>query len=432
MKEVRDYMIILREDALNIFNTAVESVLPEAAVRRALGKWLDVNELQMKNGKLIVIALGKAAWRMASASHEIVGKYITAGMVVTKDHHSQGPIPSFEIMEASHPVPDQRSVTAGERAMELVKNLTGKDHVIMLISGGGSALFEKPMEGVTLDEIMGITQQLIQRGASIDEINTIRKRLSAVKGGKFARLCQPAKMFSVILSDVLGDRLDVIASGPGVPDHSTSVEAKEIAKDYDLTLSDMVENALELETPKSIPQHETMITGNVSLMCHRAAEEASKRGYTPLVLTTTLDCEARDAGKMLAAMAREVQEDSGKENKLTPPCAVIFGGETIVHVTGEGKGGRNQELSLSAAFGIEGLENVVILSAGSDGTDGPTDAAGGLVDGQSLKRMREQGIKPEKSLAGNDAYHALKGSEDLVMTGPTGTNVNDLMMVLCR
>ncbi len=422
----------LREDALDIFNVAVQAVLPETAVRGALEKWLDGNEFGLENGKLVVIALGKAAWRMASASHEILGKYITTGLVVTKDNHSQGPIPSFEIMEASHPVPDRRSVIAGEKAVELVKNLTEKDHVIMLISGGGSALFEKTMEGVTLDEIMLVTEQLIQRGASIDEINTIRKRLSAVKGGKFAQLCQPAKMFSIILSDVLGDRLDVIASGPGVPDHSTSVEAKEIAKNYDLTLSEMVEKALELETPKSIPHHETMIAGNVSLMCHSAAEEAWKRGYKPLVLTTILDCEAREAGKMLAAMAREMQQDRGKENKLTPPCAVVFGGETIVHVTGEGKGGRNQELALSAAFGIEGLESVVILSAGSDGTDGPTDAAGGLVDGQSLRRMRDQGILPEKSLTDNDSYHALKASGDLVMTGPTGTNVNDLMMVLCR
>lgn len=420
----------LRQDALEIFNNAVQSVLPEAAVRSALGKWLESHEFGLKNEKLVVIAIGKAAWRMASASHEIIGKFITDGLVVTKDNHSQGPIPSFEIMEAGHPVPDQRSVAAGERAMELVKNLTEKDHVIMLISGGGSALFEKPMKGVSLDEITVITQQLIHRGASIDEINTIRKRLSAVKGGKFARLCQPAKLFSVILSDVLGDRLDVIASGPGVPDHSTSAEAKKIATTYSLSLSEMAKKALKLQAPKNMIEHDTIIAGNVSLLCHRAAEEASKRGYTPLILTTTLDCEARDAGKMMAAMAREVQNSSDREYSLAHPYAVIFGGETIVHVTGKGKGGRNQELALSAAFGIEGLENVVILSAGSDGTDGPTDAAGGLVDGQSLKRMREQGILPEKSLRDNDAYHALRVSGDLVMTGPTGTNVNDLMMIL--
>ncbi len=422
----------LRQDALDIFNAAIQSVLPEAAVRSALGKWLEGNDSGLKNGKLVVIALGKAAWRMASASHEIIGQYITDGLVVTKDNHSQGPIPSFEIMEAGHPVPDQRSVAAGERAMELVKNLTEKDQVIMLISGGGSALFEKPMEGVTLDEIMLITRQLIQRGASIDEINTIRKRLSAVKGGKFAQLCQSAKMFSIVLSDVLGDRLDVIASGPGVPDRSTTAEAREIAKTYELDLSEMAEKALELEATKNMMEHDILIAGNVSLLCCRAAEEASKRGYTPLILTTTLDCEAREAGKMLAAMARDVQNPRGKEYSMAPPYAVIFGGETIVHVTGKGKGGRNQELALSAAFGIDGLENVVILSAGSDGTDGPTDAAGGLVDGQSLERMREQGILPKKSLHDNDAYHALRGSGDLVMTGPTGTNVNDLMMVLCR
>ena len=425
-------MKTLHENALDIFNAAVQSVLPEPAVEKALTEWLNTWEQVLQKGNTIVISMGKAAWRMAAAAHQVMGRHITAGLVITKEGHSQGPIPSFEIMEAGHPVPDHRSVAAGERAMELVKNLTDKDHVIMLISGGGSALFEKPMKGVTLEEIMGITGQLLKAGASIDEINTIRKRLSAVKGGKFASLCQPATMFSIVLSDVLGDRLDVIASGPGVPDRSTSREAKEIAIKYKLPMSQMVKRALEEETPKTVSHHETVIAGNVSLLCQQAAQEAKRRGYTPLVLTTTLDCEARDAGKMLAAMAREICSPEESGCGLSSPCAVICGGETIVHVTGNGKGGRNQELALSAAFGIEKLENIVILSAGSDGTDGPTDAAGGLVDGQSLHRMRQRGIQPGKSLADNDSYHALKDSGDLVITGPTGTNVNDLMMILCR
>lgn len=415
-------MSTVKEDALMIIKESINAVLPEAAVIKALEK-RDFGD------NVIVIAIGKAAWNMANATKMTLGSKISKGLVITKYEHSKGPIESFEIIEAGHPIPDENSVLGATKALELVANLTQNDKVIFLISGGGSALFEKPMEGVTLEEIMDITNQLLSCGADIVEINTIRKHLSAVKGGRFALRCKEASIYSVILSDVIGDRLDSIASGPTYPDQSTSEEAAKIIEKYRLQVSEEIIDVLKLETPKQINNCDTIITGSVSALCGAAYDTAQKLGYQPIFLSSTLECEAKEAGKFLAAIAREIK--SG-HSSFKPPCALIIGGETVVRIYGNGKGGRNQELALSAALGIEGLEEVALFSVGSDGTDGPTDAAGGLVDGETTKRIRTSKIEPEVYLDNNDSFNALKASGDLIITGSTGTNVNDLIVLLCR
>lgn len=262
------------------------------------------------------------------------------------------------------------------------------------------------------------------------EINTVRKHLSAVKGGKFAYKCGKAKIYAIVLSDVIGDRLDTIASGPAYPDSSTSQEALNIINRYKINISEDLKKVLQIETPKTVDNCETVITGSVTALCNAAASSAKQLGYNPIILTSTLDCEAKDAGKFFAAMAREIK--NGENSFIKPPCAVIAGGETVVRLVGKGKGGRNQELCLAAAMGIKGLEDLVIFSIGSDGTDGPTDAAGGLVDGLTVDRIKATGTLPETFLDNNDSYNALKDSGDLIITGSTGTNVNDVVVLLCK
>lgn len=415
----------IREDAITIIKESIKAVLPEEAVIRALKD-------KIFQGDIVVVAIGKAAWNMANATKNTLGDQISKGLVITKYEHSRGPIEDFEIIEAGHPIPDDNSVEGAGRALELVKNLTENDQVIFLISGGGSALFEVPMEGVTLADIKDLTNQLLACGADIVEINTIRKHLSAVKGGKFASQCGKATIYTIVLSDVIGDRLDSIASGPAYPDSSTSEEALNIIDRYKLQVSKEIREVLSIETPKKVDNCESIIIGSVSVLCESAAASAERLGYKPIILTSTLDCEAKDAGKFMAAIAREINKHNSSDTAIKPPCAVIAGGETIVHLSGNGKGGRNQELALSAAMGIEGLENIVIFSVGSDGTDGPTDAAGGIVDGETTKRMRAANISPEAHIDNNDSYHALKASGDLLITGSTGTNVNDIAVILCK
>ncbi|SMP43640.1 glycerate kinase type-2 family protein [Anoxynatronum buryatiense] len=418
----------MKQDAHAIITASIQAVLPEAAVKKAL-------KSHPLTGSPMVIALGKAAWSMAHAAQEILGDRLTRGLVITKYGHSRGPLTGFQIIEAGHPVPDENAVRGAAAALEMVSELTAEDQVLLLISGGGSSLFEMPAAGVTLNDIQMITGQLLASGASIGEINTIRKRLSAVKGGRFAAACGAAPILAIVLSDVLGDRLDVIASGPAHPDSSTTQEALAIIHRYDLQINESVHQALAMKTPAITTRCETIIAGNVTGLCAAAAEACLQRGYEPQILTTTLDCEAREAGRVMAAMARELaerQSDQAGGHRPKPPCAIIMGGETVVHLMGNGQGGRNQELALAAALGMEGLANAVLFSVGSDGTDGPTDAAGGMVDGESACRMRAAGIDPENALQCNDAYHALKSSDDLVITGPTGTNVNDVAVLLVK
>ena len=399
---------------MDIINDSIESVKPDEAVRRALKAFAP------KGGRVLLVAAGKAAWQMAHAAVEALGR-VDGGVVVTKYDHVKGEIPGVKCYEAGHPVPDENSFAATERALELVHGLTEKDTVLFLLSGGGSALFEKPL--IPGAELQGITNQLLASGADIVEMNTIRKRLSAVKGGRFAQACAPAKVFSIVLSDILGDPLDMIASGPAVPDSSTCAQALAIAEKYHLNLSEQAKALLAQETPKVLDNVTTQITGSVRELCAAAAAACRERAYEPILLTDRLCCEAQEAGSFLGSIVRT---HAGRGKKL----AYIAGGETVVHLTGNGLGGRNQELALAAAPALAGLEHCCVFSVGSDGTDGPTDAAGGYVDGQTDAALRTAGWDVFAALQNNDAYHAMQAIGGLIITGPTGTNVNDVSVAL--
>ena len=402
------------QDANQIIKASIQAVLPDAAVERALSH----HEI---SAPVTLISLGKAGWRMADAAYRVLGeKNVKQGIVVTKYDHCEGPIGCVELYESGHPVPDENGVKATARVLEMVRSLTAQDEVILLISGGGSALFEYPAEGVTLEDIADMTKQLLACGADITEINCIRKRLSGVKGGKLALEIAPAKTFSIILSDVLGDPLDAIASGPAYPDQTTCEDAKAIIEKYGLKLNDKMLAAMEIETPKELPGVETFVAGNVQQLCAAAAREAEKLGYAARIMDEGLCCEARQAGAMMAKHARETEG----------PCALIWGGETVVYLKGKGRGGRNQEAALGAAQGIAGMENVCVFALGSDGTDGPTDAAGGMVTGEFYEKATAARVHAH--LENNDAYPLLQDMDALIMTGPTGTNVNDLYMLLKR
>ena len=419
----------LRQDAMEIVREAIRRVLPENAVKEALAAEGFSARVRRGKGKIVVAAIGKAAWRMARAAADVLGPRLSGGAVVTKYGHAMGPIDGLEIFEAGHPLPDDNTLAGTEALLEKVRGLGPDDTVLFLVSGGGSALFERPVDGVTLDDLVAVTNRLLACGADIVEINRVRKRLSSVKGGRFAQLAAPAHVYAVALSDVPGGRLDAIASGPAWPDASTAEETLATLKKYGLSFRPGLMELFGQETPKALDNVTAVVTGSVSTLCAAAESAAAARGYAPLVLTTTLDCEAREAGALLASLAREVRS-SGRP--APAPCALILGGETVVRLTGRGKGGRNQELALSAARGIAGLDGTVVLSVGSDGTDGPTDAAGGIVDGGTAERLKARGFDIERVLADNDSYTALAAADSLVVTGPTGTNVNDLALVLCR
>ena len=402
----------LRRDAETVVRHAIAAVLPDRAVERALAG-------MAFPGRVYVVAAGKAAWQMSRAAVDCLKTPVT-GVCVTKYGHVMGPIDGIECIEAGHPVPDENSFRGTERVLELTRDLTETDTVLFLLSGGGSALFEKPL--IPGEELQDISNQLLASGADIVRINTIRKRLSAVKGGKFARWCAPARIEAVVLSDILGDPLDMIASGPAAADSSTCAEALAIAKEYGLNLSEQAMDCLKTETPKSLTNVHTQVIGSVRQLCAAAGEKCRELGYETVFLTDLLSCEAREAGAFLAAIARS---HAGSGKKL----AFLAGGETVVHLTGKGLGGRNQEIALGAAQGLDGLKACVI-SVGSDGTDGPTDAAGGYADGDTLTELAQKGLAPAAVLRENDAYHALKAVGNLIITGPTGTNVNDVTVVL--
>ena len=402
----------ITEDANEIIQNAIAAVLPDAAVERALRE-------HAVERPVTLIAIGKAAWRMADAAWRTLGaEKVRQGAVISKYGHIEGPIGCLELFEAGHPVPDEQGVATSQRVLEMVRTLTAEDEVILLISGGGSALFEVPAEGVTLDDIADVTAQLLACGADITEINCIRKRLSAVKGGRFALEIAPARIFSIILSDVLGDPLDAIASGPAVPDASSCADARAIVEKYGLRLNEGMRRVLEKETPKQLPGVENVIAGNLHALCAAAAQAAQALGYPAKIMDEGLCCEARAAGEMLAGYAREA----------AGPCALIWGGETVVRLRGSGMGGRSQELALAAAEGIAGMKDLCLFAVGSDGTDGPTDAAGGMVTGDFFHHATAERVRSH--LENNDAYPLLKELGALIVTGPTGTNVNDLSCLL--
>ena len=406
----------LREEANIIIKASIEAVLPDRAVWRALSSF------NPGSGKVILVAVGKAAWQMASAAMKMLGR-VDEGIVLTKYGHVMGEIPGVLCFEAGHPVPDKNSFLGTERILNMVRGLTKDDTVLLLLSGGGSALLEKPL--IPPDELFDITKQLLSCGANISEMNTIRKRLSGVKGGRLALACEPAQVFSIALSDVLGDSPDLIASGPTCPDTSTCEQAKIIIQKYDINLSELALRQLEQETPKELLNVKMQIAGSVRELCDAAAQKCGSLGYETLVLTDQLSCEAKEAGRFLSA----VLETHARSKKR---MAFIAGGETVVHLSGNGLGGRNQELVLAAARGIAGMPNAAIFSIGSDGTDGPTDAAGGYVDGDTLFELKQKNIDAEDVLKRNDSYHALAAIDSLIITGPTGTNVNDVAVGLLQ
>ncbi len=403
----------LKRDAVEIMEKAIKRCQPDEAVRRALAG------RDFSGGRLILIAIGKAAWPMAKTALALLP--VNRGIVITKYGHARGALAPLEVFEAGHPVPDENGYRATERALQMVGNLTARDHVLLLLSGGGSALFEKPL--TTPETLASLTGALLRSGADIQAINAVRKRLSAVKGGRFALLCAPAKVLTIALSDVLGDAPDAIASGPAVPDPTTCQEALDALGRHGVEIPPEILPLLKTETPKRLPNAECVVAGGVRELCEAGAEACRALGYEPLILTDCLTCEAREAGRFLSAIARR---HHGGGRKL----AFLAGGETVVHVTGTGLGGRNQELALAAAEGLRGLDGAALASFGSDGTDGPTDAAGGYADGSTMAKLAAAGVSFEAALRDNDAYHALAACGGLLITRPTGTNVNDLAALL--
>ena len=401
-----------------IVSKSIEEVLPDKAVKRALG------DFTYPEGRLILVAIGKAAYRMASCALQVIGDRIDEGIVITKHGYSEGELDKVKVYEAGHPVPDNDTYTSTRAVLDMTEALTENDMVLFLVSGGGSALFECPLIDTERYEVL--TEELLKCGADIKEINTVRKRLSSVKGGKFAKHCMPAKIYSIVLSDVLGDPLDVIASGPAYPDSSTMNEADSIIRKYNITLSDEENKLFHNEPVTELDNVTTMITGSVSELCKAAASAAKELGYRPVILSDTVDSEASEVGRMLGNIAKYAS------NNVTENTAYIIGGETVVHVSGNGLGGRNQELALSAAEAISGIDNVAVFSCGSDGTDGPTDAAGGYVDGNTIDGLLKNDIDINEVLNKHDSYNALKKVNGLIMTGPTGTNVNDFSMILVK
>ena len=418
----------IRRHAEAIIQKTLADVLPDRAVQEALER------LNLR-GKVFVLAVGKAAWVMTEAAGKwLEGReevWLEKGLVVTKYAHGKGELPRFAMMESGHPVPDENSVKAGQEAVRFVQETGEEDTVLFLLSGGGSALLELPEEGLSLTDIQEVTGQLLRCGADITEINLIRKKLSAVKGGKLAGYMKTKKAYSIILSDVVGGSEDMIASGLTYPDRSDPREACRIVEKYGLKLPEPVENVLMRDAAAKKAgeglqsgrgQVENHVVGSVRELCRAAAGHAEELGYHPYILTDSMQGEAREEGRRLVSLA-----DSPEYER---PFALIAGGETVVKVTGKGLGGRNQELALSAARFLEGKEDVLLFSLGSDGTDGPTDAAGGIVDGKTAERLRALGIHIEEVLQENDAYHALQAVDGLIFTGATGTNVNDVTVLL--
>ncbi|MBN1261935.1 MAG: glycerate kinase [Anaerolineae bacterium] len=438
----------LRADLALIRDAALRAVDPGQAVRRVLS--CDSGVLRVSHeawpiatgGRRLLVAAGKAAVPMAAEAAALLGPALTSGVVITKYGHTAGySLPArLEVFEAGHPAPDAAGLQGAAAVVRLLETTTPQDLVLVLLSGGASALLPYPVEGLSLDDLQAATLALLRAGASIGELNTIRKHLSGIKGGQLAALSAPAQMIVLVLSDVVGDLLDVIASGPTAPDPSTFAEAWAILERYSLVEQAPPAVRLRLvrgvagaiaETPKpGDPLFRTVhniVIGSNRLAARAAVAEAERLGYASLLLSTFVEGKAREVGRVAAALARSLRVHG---DPLSPPACLVWGGETTVTVRGRGRGGRNQELAVAAALGIDGLAGVAIMALATDGTDGPTDAAGAVVDGATLSRARSLGLDPYASLDDNDTYPFLTATGDLLVTGPTGTNVNDLLVIL--
>jgi hydroxypyruvate reductase len=432
-----------REHLLDIFNAGLAAADPDAAVRRALriegdtllcgGARVPLAEV----GDVILLGAGKASAVMARAVEALLGDRVTRGCVNVKTGHGV-PLRRVRVHEAGHPTPDEAGVAGAREIARLAREAGPRDLVIFCISGGGSALMPLPVEGVTLAEKQALTRELLACGADIGEVNCVRKHVSQLKGGQLARLAHPARVLALILSDVIGDPLDVIASGPTAPDPATHADALAVLRKYGIE-SRAPEAALaHLRAGAAGQRPDTLKPGdplfrnvtNVIVAGNALSVEAARRragelGYRPLVLTSCLEGEAREAARVLVAMARECLERGAP---ATPPACLICGGETTVTLRGQGRGGRNQEFALAAALAGRGLAGWSALAAGTDGTDGPTDAAGAFADGDTVARALSLGLDPLAALANNDSHPFFDRLGDLLRTGPTGTNVMDLYL----
>jgi len=436
----------LRKDAMDIFLESLKAVDPIAAVKRYLrveNSTLVAGDyfFDLKNfDKIYLIGFGKAASSMARGVEETLGARLEKGIVNVKYGGLDQLSPKIEIQQAAHPVPDENGVRGAEKITKLASSLGEKDLLICVISGGGSALLPAPPEGITLAEKQQTTKALLDCGADIAEINAIRKHISVVKGGQLARLTYPATLVSLILSDVIGDPLDGIASGPTAADESTFSDCLAIMQKYDLfgKIPQSIEARLRQgadgqipETPKNgdpiFAKTRNIIIGNNWQAVSAANEKAKQLGYNSLILSTFIEGETKDVARVHAAIAKEIHKTG---NPLPRPACIISGGETTVTIRGKGKGGRNQEFALAAAMDIAGLSDTVMFSAGTDGTDGPTDAAGAIVDSRTIEFAKRNGLNPSSFLQANDSYHFFEKLGDLIFTGPTNTNVMDLRLVL--
>jgi hydroxypyruvate reductase len=453
----------MRQHAMEIFQAALKAVDPVEAILRYVkhsddGLQIGRHHFKFEDyDRILVVGAGKAGAPMAKALEGLLGNRVSDGAIVVKEGHGL-PLKHVRIHEAGHPVPDERGIRGAEDILSMANEAGERDLVICVISGGGSALLVAPAEGVTLEDKQEVTRLLLACGADIHEINTVRKHLSRAKGGGVARLAYPATVVSLILSDVIGDDLNVIASGPAVPDTSTFADARGVFKKYDIwdQLPESVQTRIQQglagdieDTPKAGDAvfqrcYSELVGTNLQALI-ASSKEAQRQGYQSLILSSTVEGEAREAAKMFAAFAKEVRNSA---NPIAPPACILCGGETTVTIQGEGKGGRNQEFALAAAMIIEGMENIVVLSGGTDGTDGPTDAAGvvlsggtdgtdgptdaagAIADGRTMARARAKNLDPLDFLKRNDSYHFFQPLDDLIITGPTRTNVSDVYMIL--
>lgn len=430
-----------RQRVVQVLEAALDAVDPAQAVKDYVslkGDQLEIGERAYdltQYERLFVLGGGKAGAAMALALEDLLGERITEGWINVKDGYT-APTQRIHLHEASHPLPDARGVEGTRHIAALASEAGASDLVLCLISGGGSALMTLPVEDIALDEMQTLTEALLRCGATINEINRVRKHLSQIKGGNLARLVHPATLVSILISDVVGSPLDIIASGPTVPDPDTYAAAHEVLAKYDLLseIPDAISIRLQAgmkgeipETPKpgdvAFARTQNIVVADNRLAAEAALRQAKILGFETMLLTTYMEGEAREVAKLLAAIAREIDVS---ERPLARPACLVAGGETTVIVQGDGLGGRNQELALSAAMTIEGLSNVMIVALATDGTDGPTDAAGAIVEGKTLVWAKEQDLDPDEYLANNDSYHFFQALGDLLLTGPTNTNVNDL------
>lgn len=428
-----------------IFRAGLRAVDPQTAVHRHVqrsGKALMVADQVYpleQYRRVVVVGAGKATAPMAQALEDLLGEDLDDGTIVVKYDHGL-PLAKISVAEAGHPIPDRAGVAGTVAIRSKLEPLAGNDLAICAISGGGSALMPLPVEPVSLEQKQEVTRQLLACGASIDEINCIRKHLSRIKGGRLAEAAYPARLITLILSDVVGDPLDVIASGPCAPDPSTFADCLAVLDKYELRgkLPRCAERYLvdgasgrHPETPTAdspvFSRVHHVLVGNNRTALQAAADSARGLGYRPLILTSSMAGEAREVARMVAAIGKEI---SGSGQPVRPPACVLIGGETTVTLRGQGRGGRNQEFALAAALALAGIDGIAILSAGTDGTDGPTDAAGAFADGATTTRARARGLNPQLCLRENNAYPLFEQLGDLFAPGPTRTNVMDMVCMI--